>query len=78
MPFDFNGHRQRLVDHLIRLEALDPTYAKWALEQARREPSGLYRDLLQDVRAEQERRAAVLSEPLSSPTATPSDPTPTA
>lgn len=57
MPFHYAELRQKLVAHLIALEAMDSTYAKWALDQARREPSGLYRDLLQDVRAEQERRA---------------------
>ena len=58
MPFPFQALRQKLVTHLIALEALDQEYAVWALDQARREPSGLYRDLLVDIKAEKARRAS--------------------
>ena len=60
MPFPYTELRQKLVDHLIALEALDPQYAVWALDRARREPSGLYRDLLVDIKAEKARRQADL------------------
>ena len=60
MSFPYAELRQKLVHHLIWLETLDPVYAVWALEQARREPSGLYRDLLTDIKAEKARRAADL------------------
>lgn len=60
MTFPYAELRQKLVHHLITLEAMDPTYAVWALDQARREPSGLYRDLLTDIKAEKARRAADL------------------
>ena len=66
MPFPYAELRQKLVHHLIALEALDPEYAVWALEQARREPSGVYRDLLQAVLAEKARRAADLPAATSS------------
>lgn len=58
MPFPYIELRQKLVNHLIWLEALDPEYAIWALDQARREPSGVYRDLLVDIKAEKARRAS--------------------
>lgn len=67
MPFPYADLRQKLVDHLIALEALDPQYAVWALDQARREPSGLYRDLLTDIKAEKARRLADLPAATSSP-----------
>ena len=60
MPFPYAELRQKLVHHLIALETLDPQYAVWALDQARRDPSGLYRDLLVDIKAEKARRAAGL------------------
>lgn len=60
MQFSYAELRRKLVDHLIALEAMDPAYAVWALDQARREPSGLYRDLLADIKAEKARRTAVL------------------
>lgn len=78
MPFDYADLRQKLVNHLIWLETLDVDYAKWALEQARREPSGLYRDLLQDIKAEKARRAAALPAPSSPPMAETATPTPPA
>lgn len=62
--------RGKLVAHLIALEAVDPQYAVWALDQARREPSGLYRDLLADLKAEKARRAAASQAPSSKPTVT--------
>lgn len=58
---DYETLRQKLVHHMIALEALDPEYAVWALDQARREPSGLYRDLLQDIKAEKARRALLVA-----------------
>lgn len=64
--FPYAELRQKLVRHLIALEALDPEYAVWALDQARREPSGVYRDLLQAVLAEKARRQADLSAATSS------------
>lgn len=57
MPFPYAELRQKLVHHLIALEALDPAYAVWALDQYRKDPSGLYRDLLQDIKAEKASRA---------------------
>jgi hypothetical protein len=57
MPFPYTELRQKLVHHLIALEALDPAYAVWALDQYRKEPSGLYREILADVRAEKSKRA---------------------
>ena len=57
MTFPYTELRQKLVDHLLWLETLDPIYATWALDQYRREPSGLYRDLLADIKAEKARRA---------------------
>lgn len=71
MPFPYAELRQKLVHHLIALEALDPQYAVWALEQARREPSGVYRDLLQAVLAEKARRAT-LPESAAANSSTPS------
>lgn len=53
-------------------------YATWAQGQARREPSGQYRDLLVEIKAEKARRAAALSVPSSSPTAAGRRPTPCA
>jgi hypothetical protein len=76
MPFDYETLRQKLVHHLIALEVLDPEYAVWALDQYRRDPSGVYRDLLAEVKAERARRAADLPPALSKPTETPSSPTP--
>ncbi len=67
MPFDYADLRQKLVNHLIWLETLDVDYAKWALDQARREPSGLYRDILRDVKAEKVRRADALEAQSSLP-----------
>lgn len=58
MHFPCTNLRQKLVAHPIALEALD---------QARREPSGLYRDLLADIKAEKARRAAGLLADTSSP-----------
>lgn len=75
MPFPYAELRAKLVVHLIALEAVDPQYAVWALDQARREPSGLYRDLLADIKAEKARRAAGLPAPSSSLMAMPSGPT---
>lgn len=76
MQFSYAELRQKLVDHLIALEALDPQYAVWALDQARRDPSGLYRDLLADVKAEKARRMmSPESEKATSPTAMPSSTT---
>lgn len=57
MTFPYTELRQKLVHHLIALEALDPIYAVWALDQYRKDPSGLYRELLQDVKAERASRA---------------------
>lgn len=72
MPFPYAELRQKLVHHLIALEALDPEYAVWALDQARREPSGLYRDLLTDIKAEKAKRAIPPAhEAATSPTALP-------
>lgn len=73
--FPYAELRQKLVHHLIALEALDPEYAVWALDQYRKDPSGLYRDLLADVKAERARRAAVSPPALSKPTETPSSQT---
>lgn len=61
MPFPYADLRQKLVNHLIALEAVDPTYAVWALDQYRTDPSGLYRTLLQDVKAERARRGSAAS-----------------
>lgn len=74
--FPYAELRQKLVHHLIALEAMDPTYAVWALDQYRRDPSGVYRDLLADVKAERARRAAVSPPALCKPTEMPSDQTP--
>lgn len=57
MPFPYANLRQKLINHLIALEALDPEYAVWALDQYRKDPSGLYREILADVKAEKARRA---------------------
>jgi len=76
MTFPYAELRQKLVHHLIALEALDPQYAVWALDQYRKDPSGVYRDLLTDIKAEKARRAAALLVPSSAPTATQSNPTP--
>lgn len=59
--FPYAELRQKLVAHLIALEALDPQYAVWALDQYRREPSGLYRDLLVDIKAEKARRVLLVA-----------------
>ena len=76
--FPFEELRTKMVTHLIWLETLDVDYAKWALDQARREPSGLYRDLLTDIKAEKARRVAALLAPSSSPMAAVATPTPPA
>ena len=58
MAFPYAALHQKLVNHLIWLESIEPVYAMWALDQVRKEPSGLYRDILKDVKAEKARRAA--------------------
>lgn len=59
--FPYTELRQKLVHHLIALEALDPEYAVWALDQYRRDPSGVYRDLLADIKAEKQQSASAVS-----------------
>lgn len=58
MPYDFEAHRLRMVDHFIGLEQVDPTYATWALNQYRRMPSSPFPGILADVKAEKARREA--------------------
>lgn len=58
MPYDFEAHRLRMVDHFIFIEQIEPTYAQWALDQYRRTPSCPFPQILTDVKAEKARRAA--------------------
>ena len=71
MPFPYAEHHQKLVNHLIWLESIEPVYAMWALDQVRKEPSGLYRDILKDVKAEKARRLTCPEPAATSPTASP-------
>ena len=59
MPFDYQAHNTRMVSRFLWLEQLDPEYARWALDQYRRDPNSPNPNILADVKAEKTRRALV-------------------
>lgn len=59
---DLKTHNTRMVDRFLWLEQLDPDYARWALNQYRKDPNSPNPNILADVKAEKTRRA-LLSQP---------------
>lgn len=59
---DLKTHNTRMVSRFLWLEQLDPDYARWALNQYRKDPNSPNPNILADVKAEKTRRA-LLSQP---------------
>lgn len=60
---DYPAHNTLMVARFLWLETLEPSYARWALEQYRRDPNSPNPNILADVKAEKARRAAQQTEP---------------
>lgn len=58
MPFDYEAHRLRMVDHYLALEQIEPAYARWSLIEYCKDPGSPFPKLHLDVVAEKARRAA--------------------
>lgn len=61
MSFDYQGHRARMVDHLIWLEQQNQKYAVEALATYRSNPDCPCPDILTSIKVEKARRASLLS-----------------
>lgn len=58
MPYDFEAHRQRMVNHFLALEKIEPDYARWSLIAYCKAPGSPFPRLHLDVIAEKARREA--------------------
>ena len=57
MQFDYQAHNRRMVDRFIWLDTLDPDYARYALDQYRKDPNSPNPNILADVKTEIARRS---------------------
>lgn len=63
MPYDYPAHNQRMVEHFLWLETIDPAYARYALKAYQTCTGSPNPNILADVRAEKLRRTACASPP---------------